>query len=138
MWIKGLVLFVLLVFAFGCAKENEQKTKLNEATNQIAYFTPLIEQSKTAAQVLTPNEVEERTLKKNLVLNQPKPELSREQKIQLALRNAGFYKGGIDGKIGPLTKKAIKIFQATHKLKVDGKVGVKTWAKLRLYLKQNE
>lgn len=47
--------------------------------------------------------------------------------IQTALRNAGFYAGNIDGKIGPKSKKAIEDFQQANGLKVDGKVGPKTW-----------
>jgi len=47
--------------------------------------------------------------------------------IQTALKNAGFYAGNIDGKIGPKSKKAIEDFQQANGLKVDGKVGPKTW-----------
>ena len=60
--------------------------------------------------------------------------LSQNQKIQTALKNAGFYSGKIDGKIGPGTKKAIQSFQEQHSLKADGKVGPKTWAALESYL----
>lgn len=56
------------------------------------------------------------------------------KRIQTALKNAGHYTGGIDGKIGPQTKQAIKEFQRTHGLSVDGKVGSKTWAQLARYL----
>jgi len=54
--------------------------------------------------------------------------------IQRALENAGFYKSKIDGKIGPITKKAIREFQKANALKVDGKVGPKTWKILSRYL----
>jgi peptidoglycan hydrolase-like protein with peptidoglycan-binding domain len=47
--------------------------------------------------------------------------------IQTALKNAGFYTGNIDGKIGPKSKKAIEEFQKANGLKADGKVGAKTW-----------
>lgn len=47
--------------------------------------------------------------------------------IQTALKNAGFYADNIDGKIGPKSKKAIEDFQKANSLKVDGKVGAKTW-----------
>ncbi len=55
--------------------------------------------------------------------------------IQQALKNAGYYEGAIDGKIGPMTQKAVKEFQADNGLKVDGVVGKQTWAKLTEYLK---
>ncbi len=54
--------------------------------------------------------------------------------IQIALKNAGFYKGSIDGEFGPQTKEAIKVFQKANGLKVDGVVGKVTWAKLKKYL----
>jgi peptidoglycan hydrolase-like protein with peptidoglycan-binding domain len=54
--------------------------------------------------------------------------------IQTALKNAGFYTGNIDGKIGPQTKKAIEEFQESNGLQADGKVGLKTWAALGTYL----
>ena len=54
--------------------------------------------------------------------------------IQTALKNAGFYAGMIDGKKGPLTKKAIEDFQRANNLGVDGKIGFKTWALLSPYL----
>ena len=47
--------------------------------------------------------------------------------IQTALKNAGFYAGNVDGKIGPKSKKAIEDFQKANGLKADGKVGPKTW-----------
>jgi murein L,D-transpeptidase YcbB/YkuD len=54
--------------------------------------------------------------------------------IQAALKNAGFYNGNVDGKIGPMTKKAIMEFQKANKLKADGKVGPKTWEALSRHL----
>lgn len=54
--------------------------------------------------------------------------------MQAALQNAGFYKGVVDGKSGPLTKKAIVEFQKANGLEPDGKVGSKTWAVLSAYL----
>ena len=61
---------------------------------------------------------------------------ARNKEIQTALKNAGFYTGSIDGKLGPRTKKAIEEFQKAKELKVDGKVGPKTWAELDKYLAQ--
>ncbi|MDD5634414.1 MAG: peptidoglycan-binding domain-containing protein [Candidatus Omnitrophica bacterium] len=56
--------------------------------------------------------------------------------IQLALKDAGFYNGAIDGEIGKNTKKAIKDFQKANGLQVDGTVGPKTKELLLRYLKQ--
>ncbi len=60
----------------------------------------------------------------------------RNKDIQKALKNAGFYAGAIDGKIGPKTKKAIEEFQNAKGLTADGKVGPKTWAELAKHLAQ--
>lgn len=60
----------------------------------------------------------------------------RKKQIQAALQKAGFYKGKIDGKIGPQTKEAIKAFQKVKGLKIDGAVGAQTWAELSKHLKE--
>jgi len=54
--------------------------------------------------------------------------------IQTVLKNAGFYAGNIDGKIGPKSKQAIEDFQKANGLKVDGKVGPKTWEVMSKYV----
>jgi len=54
--------------------------------------------------------------------------------IQTALQNAGYYKGSIDGKLGPKSKQAIMAFQKASGLSPDGKVGPKTWLALSKHL----
>ncbi len=54
--------------------------------------------------------------------------------IQRALKNAGYYQGTIDGKIGGGTKDAIKAFQRDNGLDADGVCGRTTWTKLQTYL----
>lgn len=54
--------------------------------------------------------------------------------IQRALKNAGYYDGSVDGKIGPATRDAVKSFQRDHGLTADGVVGRSTWGKLKVYL----
>lgn len=55
------------------------------------------------------------------------------REIQQALKNTGFYRGQVDGKMGPLTREAVREFQRVHGLTVDGIVGRKTWAQLSPY-----
>ena len=55
------------------------------------------------------------------------------REIQEALKNAGFYQGSVDGKMGPVTREAVKEFQRVHGLNDDGVVGKQTWAKLSPY-----
>ena len=52
------------------------------------------------------------------------------------MKEAGYYTGNVDGRIGPKTKKSIVEFQKAKGLKADGKVGAKTWMELEKYLKQ--
>ena len=56
------------------------------------------------------------------------------EQIQETLKTAGFYRGIVDGKLGPKTKDAIKRFQAKNDLKADGIVGRQTWTLLKGYL----
>lgn len=53
--------------------------------------------------------------------------------VQRALKKAGYYKGKVDGLMGPATSKAIKRFQKANGLTSDGIVGRNTLAKLRPY-----
>jgi peptidoglycan hydrolase-like protein with peptidoglycan-binding domain len=59
----------------------------------------------------------------------------KNKQIQLVLQRAGYYKGKIDGKMGPQTKEAIKAFQKAKGLKADGVVGAQTWVELRKNLR---
>ncbi len=58
------------------------------------------------------------------------------KQIQIALKNAGYNPGAIDGRLGSQTKEAIRSFQKDNGLHVDGRVGKKTWNVLRKYLYQ--
>ena len=54
--------------------------------------------------------------------------------IQKALKNAGYYNGVVDGKVGSETRAAIKQFQEDQGLGADGVCGRQTWAKLSGFL----
>jgi len=54
--------------------------------------------------------------------------------VQQALKNAGYYSGAIDGKVGSGTKKAIYQFQQDKGLTADGLIGRQTWAVLKTFL----
>jgi len=53
------------------------------------------------------------------------------EKLQQALKAAGYYNGAIDGKLGNRTKVAVSKFQKDNGLKPDGVVGEKTWNALK-------
>lgn len=50
--------------------------------------------------------------------------------VQQRLKALGYYKGPLDGKFGNGTLSAVKSFQTLNGLRVDGKVGPKTQARL--------
>lgn len=51
--------------------------------------------------------------------------------LQRALKAAGYDPGTIDGRFGKRTKEAVRSFQRSEGLKVDGVVGQKTWGALK-------
>lgn len=69
------------------------------------------------------------------IISMSKPRVTTKE-IQIALKEAGFDPGSIDGKAGPRTEQAIKEFQRAKGLKIDGKVGLKTWGELSKYLEK--
>jgi len=80
---------------------------------------------------------EKRVIYKKEKIKEGKPVESKklsDRQVQTALKNAGFYRGSVDGKIGPATTEAIKAFQRASGLKADGVVGRKTRANLMKYL----
>ncbi|MDP2927876.1 MAG: peptidoglycan-binding protein [Candidatus Omnitrophota bacterium] len=58
------------------------------------------------------------------------------KQIQTALKNAGYFQGTVDGKMGKKTRKAVRGFQRANNLPVDGKVGKNTWEVLKGYLEK--
>lgn len=127
--------FIILVFAAvayltGCGRK---KDTLEQAQEPLSIE---VSPTTTAAvtQVAAPSEAEAQKKTVEIPLPPQSPYKPTNQQIQAALKNAGYYAGEIDGKIGPQTKKAIKEFQAANNLEADGKVGSKTWAVLSTHL----
>lgn len=56
------------------------------------------------------------------------------KQVQTALKNAGFYTGNVDGRMGKKTRDAVKAFQKANNLTVSGKVSKKTWILLSGHL----
>ncbi|TJX13617.1 LysM peptidoglycan-binding domain-containing protein [Tissierella creatinini] len=52
------------------------------------------------------------------------------RELQILLKNQGFDPGPIDGDFGPLTEAAVRNFQRSKGLLVDGIVGIATWTAL--------
>lgn len=51
-------------------------------------------------------------------------------KVQTALKGFGYFKGALGGNYGPITRAAVKAYQKSRGLEVDGIVGPITWARL--------
>ena len=118
------------LFLVSCATPRVQKES-QQLQNRITSLEKELKQKDERIKLLE-EELKEKELtegKKTTLTITPK-------RIQLALRNAGFYKGSIDGKIGSQTKEAIKACQKANDLKPDGIVGKRTWEKLSKYLSE--
>ena len=56
------------------------------------------------------------------------------QRVQMALKNAGIYRGAINGMMGVTVQKALRNFQKIHGLENTGTVNIATWNALVSYL----
>jgi peptidoglycan hydrolase-like protein with peptidoglycan-binding domain len=124
-----ILVLAVAVYLFGCAKKEEALMEMQEpiSIEEITQTTTAPEATPKSEAVATPAAIPSTPLK--VVYQKP-----TVVEIQTALKNAGYYAAAIDGKIGPLTRKAIEDFQKANNLEVDGKVGPKTWAVLSPYL----
>ncbi|MDD5594982.1 MAG: peptidoglycan-binding domain-containing protein [Candidatus Omnitrophica bacterium] len=142
-----IVLAMSLSFYFlGCGKKQQPLEEmqapmsiesLGTASTQASATIPEakpVETKTPAAAVQTATETAS-SMPKLETLPPSGPYKPTTEEIQTALKNAGFYTGAVDGKKGPMTKKAVEEFQKANNLKPDGKVGPKTWVALEKYLK---
>lgn len=137
-----LILFVLAaaICISGCSKKTESLEDMQQPMSPDD-LSRLTSQNQTAApagtpMALTPVATPVSGTGELEALPPSGPFRPSAAEIQTALKNAGFYAGSIDGKIGPKTKAAIEEFQKANGLTADGKVGPKTWQVLGAYLNQ--
>ncbi|MFH1621682.1 MAG: peptidoglycan-binding domain-containing protein [Candidatus Omnitrophota bacterium] len=128
-----IFIFIICLVISGCkkrAQESPFKNKLPQDDSTITVIStddisePIIEEEVEELEVMS------------IEIDSSSSIAPTPKQAQIALKNAGFYKGEIDGKIGPKSKEAIINFQRDNNLAADGKVGPKTWAKLKAHLKQ--
>ncbi len=129
----GLVVAGIFVLS-GCATMNKNDALLNQGLrNKIsALETQLKEKDEEL------NSLKEASVKSSEDINFDKvaenKQLADPKQIQTALKNAGYYQGKVDGKMGKNTRRAIRAFQRANNLPADGKVGLNTWEVLKVYL----
>ena len=138
-----IMLVAGLVFLGGCSREpSDQETALdtgialesNDTSNAVS-DSPVAEGEPVSGSTT----VSDSYIPASGSVSAPAPvaassETPTVKEIQRALSAAGLYNGKVDGVSGPRTKKAIKDFQAANGLNADGKVGAKTWGKLKANL----
>ena len=125
-----LFAFVVAVYLIGCGqKKKEEEFLTMDELGAINIEPPAVNELKPEAQTgpvvteIPPEPLPTVAPPPAAVSVSTKP---GNKEIQTALKNAGYYIGEIDGKIGRLTTKAIEDFQEANGLGVDGKVGPKT------------
>lgn len=128
-------LFFLVMFA-GCATTTKGRDeKMAELQSRITFLETKIERNNQKISSL--EEKWSALYVDDVVFANKKSEPSAHmttKQIQTALKRAGFYKGAIDGKMGHMTREAIKSFQKANGLTVDGVAGKVTTAHLSKYL----
>ena len=134
---------VFLVSLSGCATARKQKDlEIQGLKNEVSVLESQIQSkdeeinSLKEQLVKTPTQEQEVTTVKRgkkRVIGEVKSRPNVKQ-IQVALKNAGYEPGSIDGKMGKQTRDAVIAFQKAHNLPANGKVRRKTWNLLKEYL----
>lgn len=131
-----LILFCL--FMPGCVVSNQEKAALDKKIENVNFRLDSMENKMDIAEqklnILEGDYKELMVKKRNAdALSSAKSALTTTQDIQIALKNAGFFNGPVDGKTGVNFGNAVKEFQKANGLKADGIVGAKTMALLVKY-----
>ena len=63
-----------------------------------------------------------------------RPGLLHAQRVQMALKNSGYYDGPVNGLLGGSFKRSLREFQSTYGLDPTGRITASTWSKLSEYL----
>ncbi len=143
---RAVVSIGLCLFLAGCATARKKDAQLQELQSHVSSLESELEKKEERIKGL---EGELASVETKPTMNQgymettapkkaeePKGTASRmsAKQVQTALKNAGYYKGPIDGKLGRKTRKAIKAFQKAQGLKADGRIGKRTLLRLKKYL----
>lgn len=144
--LKIITCVALIIFSFlGCATGRKNVDLENQSLkNQITVLQAQLQdkdQQITSLQEALDNDAKEKAALTTQVGSlsgkyRPVTIKASVRQIQIALRNAGYDIGKLDGVMGSKTRQAVKSFQKSNDLKVSGKVDKATWLKLRVYLQK--
>jgi len=139
---KAVTIFAISIFIFslaGCATARRQNEfQVQGLKNQISVLEAQVQSkdeeisSLREALAKTATEATTKTGKKK-VIGEVKSHPNAKQ-IQIALKNAGYNPGSIDGRMGKQTREAIRAFQKANNLKESGKADKETWDLLKVDL----
>jgi hypothetical protein len=138
------VLVIFALFISGCATAGKKKDlEIQGLRNQISVLEAQIQSKDEEINCLKESLDKRAQEKETLTGRSSKKKIPGEVKcrpnirqIQIALTNAGYNPGAIDGKMGKQTKEALKAFQKANNLTSDGRPGKKTWDLLGPYLEK--
>ncbi len=143
---KAVTIFAISIFMFslaGCATARRQNEfQVQGLKNQISVLEAQVqskdEEISSLREALAKTATEEKTetttkTGKKKAIGEAKSHPNAKQ-IQIALNNAGYNPGSIDGKMGKQTREAIRAFQKANNLKESGKADKETWDLLKEYL----
>lgn len=131
--LKNLFVFLLVLSLIGCATPRTKQTQIQELKTHIATLERELKAKDEQIGSLEEELYQREAIAKRRIEEKGLPGIT-PKRIQIALKNANFYKGPIDGNIGGKTRQAIKEFQKANGLKADGIVGRRTWERLSKYL----
>jgi peptidoglycan hydrolase-like protein with peptidoglycan-binding domain len=141
---RVLSVLIFVVFAFslsGCATARKEKEmEIQGLKNQVSVLEAQVQSKDEEIAGLKDALVKAKDQREIIEVDTTKKVIAEvksrpnTKQIQIALNNAGYNPGPIDGKIGKATREAVRAFQRANNLAVDGKVGKKTWELLQGYL----
>lgn len=128
-----LFLCILILAATGCVSKSRYQREVGDLQNQVAQKDAELRAEQEKIQVQQGKKFAPGAFTGANYRTPSGFEISASQ-VQKALKNAGYYAGGMDGKIGPSSREAIRNFQHDNGLTADGVCGKATWAKLKTHL----
>jgi len=138
MFPRILLSAIIILALTGCAttKKTATGSELEELQTKVSDLERQLQEKDDEVRDLEERLSKVKMFDSEEIVNAQEVDISKvtPKRIQTTLKNAGFYSGTIDGKIGKKTREAIKEFQKANGLKADGIVGKQTWYRLQKYL----